>query len=59
MVKERDFEADHAASFDLNGLKNGARKYFENSIKSMQIFQILMGGMNFRQRSQKNKRPQQ
>ena len=28
-------------------------KYFESSIKSMEIFQILMGGMNFRERSQK------
>ena len=32
---------DHAASFDLNGLKNGTRKYFENSLKSMQFFQRL------------------
>ena len=29
---------DHMASFDLNGLKNRARKYFENSLKPMQIF---------------------
>jgi hypothetical protein len=43
----------HQSSFELNGLKNGTRKYFENSLKSMQIFQILMGGMNFRKRSQK------
>ena len=28
--------------------------FFENSLKSMQIFQILMGGMNFRERLQKN-----
>ena len=41
-------------SFDLNGLKNGATKHFENSLKSMQIFKILMGGMNFRERLQKN-----
>jgi hypothetical protein len=39
---------DYAASFELNELKNGAQKYFENSIKSMQIFQRLMGGMNRR-----------
>ena len=29
-------------------------KYFENILKSFQIFQILMLGMNFRERSQKN-----
>ena len=39
--------------FDLNGLKNSTPKYFDNSIKSMQIFQILMGGMNFKEKSQK------
>jgi hypothetical protein len=33
---------------DLNGLKNGLRKYFENGLKSMQIFQRLMGGINRR-----------
>jgi hypothetical protein len=33
---------------DLNGLKNGTRKYFKNGLKSMQIFQRLMGGMNHR-----------
>ena len=27
--------------------------FFENSLKSMQIFQILMGGMNFRERLQR------
>ena len=32
----------------LIGLKNGTRKYFENGLKSMQIFQKLMGGMNRR-----------
>ena len=41
-------------SFDLNGLKTNATKIFENSLKSMQIFQILMVGMNFRERLQKN-----
>ena len=40
--------------FDLNGIKIGTRKYFENSIKSFQIFQILMGGMSFRERLQEN-----
>ena len=29
---------DHAASFNLNGLKNSSRKYFEKSLKSMQNF---------------------
>jgi hypothetical protein len=33
---------------NLNGLKNGTPKYFENGLKSMQIFQRLMGGMNRR-----------
>ena len=36
------------SSFALNGLKNGTLKYFENSLKSMQIFQILMESMNSR-----------
>ena len=31
---------------DLNGLKNGTSNNFENSLKSIQIFQILMGGKN-------------
>jgi hypothetical protein len=47
-------QPQNSTSFDLNGLKNGTRKNFENSLKSMQTFQILMGGMNFRKRSQKN-----
>ena len=34
-------------------------KNFENSLKSFQMFQILMGGMNFRERLQKTKRPHQ
>jgi hypothetical protein len=33
---------------DHNGLKNGKCKCFENGLKSMQIFQRLMGGMNRR-----------
>ena len=33
---------------DLSVLKNGARKHFENGLKSIQIFQRLMGGMNRR-----------
>ena len=31
-----------------NGLENSTHKYFENSLKSMQIFKRLMGGMNCR-----------
>jgi hypothetical protein len=38
----------HQLSFNLNGLKNGTRNYFENSLKSMQIFQRLMRCMNRR-----------
>ena len=54
-----NLKIQHWTSFDLNGLKNGATKNLENSLKSMQIFQILMGGMNFIERSQKKqKRPQ-
>ena len=33
---------------DLSVLENGTRKHFENGLKSMQIFQRLMGGMNRR-----------
>jgi hypothetical protein len=44
----RSLKIQPQSSFDLNGLKNGPRKYFEDSLKSFQIFQILMGGMNFR-----------
>ena len=46
-------------SFDLNGLKNGTTKFFEKTLKLMQIFQILGGGMNFWERLHKTKRPQQ
>ena len=31
-------------SFDLNGLKNGPSKHFERSLKSMHLFQRLLGG---------------
>ena len=34
--------------------KNSSTKIFENILRSMQIIQILMGGMNFRKRLQKN-----
>ena len=44
----------HWLSFDHNGLKKGHIKHFENSLKSMHFFQILMGVMNFRWRSHKN-----
>ena len=50
----RNLKIQHQMSYDHNGLKNGATKNFENSLKSMQIFQILMGGMNFRERLRKN-----
>ena len=33
---------------DLSVLENGSLKYFENGLKSMQIFQRFMGGMNRR-----------
>ena len=33
---------------DLSVLENGSLKYFENGLKSMQIFQTFMGGMNRR-----------
>ena len=39
-----NLKIQHWTPFDLNGLKNGATKIFENSLKSMKIFQILMGG---------------
>ena len=35
----------HQSSFDLNGLKDGPSLYFKNSLKSMHLFQRLMGGM--------------
>jgi hypothetical protein len=44
----RSLKIQHRSSFDLNGLKNRMRIYFENSLKSMQIFQRLMRGMNCR-----------
>ena len=33
---------------DLSVLQNGTRKHFENGLKSIQIFQRLMEGMNCR-----------
>ena len=44
----RSLKIQHQSSFDLNGLKNGTRKYFENSLKSLHLFQRLMGAMNCR-----------
>ena len=41
-------------SFDLNGLQNSTTKIFEKPLKLTQIFQILVGGMNFRKRLHKN-----
>ena len=39
---------------DLHDLENGPSLHFKNGLKSIQIFQILMGGMNRRQRAHKN-----
>ena len=49
-----NLKIQHRTSCDLNSLKKGLTKFFENNLKSMQIFQILIGGMNVRERSQKN-----
>ena len=35
-------------SFDLNHIKNGATKYFENSLESMHFFQRLVGGIAYK-----------
>ena len=35
----RNLKIQPQTSFDLNNLKNGATKYFENSLKSMHFFQ--------------------
>ena len=43
-----------ARLFDLGSLKNGISKYFDNGLKSMQIFQRLMEGMNRRYSSHLN-----
>ena len=37
------FKIQPQMSFDLNGLKNGPSKHFESSLKSMHLFQRLMG----------------
>ena len=42
----RSLKIQHQLSFDLNGLKNGPTKHFENSLKKLHFFQRLMGGMN-------------
>ena len=55
----RSLKIQPQLAFEFNGFKNSMRKYFENSLKSFKIFQILMGGMNFKEKSQKTKRPQQ
>ena len=44
----RSLKIKHQPSFDLNGLINGTCKYFENNLKSMHLFQKLMGTMNCR-----------
>ena len=47
-VKGRSMLNFETVTFDLNGLKNGMRTYFENSLKAMQIVQRLIRGMNCR-----------
>ena len=42
------------AVFEAIEVKGRSLLNFEVTVKSKQIFQILMGGMNFRERSQKN-----
>ena len=50
----------HWLSFDLNHLKNSPSFNFKNSLKSMHLFQRLMGGMNCRYRDRtKTKCPKQ
>jgi hypothetical protein len=50
----RSLKIQHPSSFDLNGPENGTRKYFENSLKSLHLFQRLLGAMK-----KKTKSPQQ
>ena len=45
-------------SFEINGFKNGTAKHFENSFKSMHLFQRLTGGIVGRD-CKKPKDPQQ
>ena len=52
---DKRFQSSDLIDFDINGLKNSTHKYFENSLKSMHLFQKLMGAMNCRQRLQKKK----
>ena len=40
----RNLKIQPQTSFDLNNLKNGATKYFENSLKSMHFFQLKIDG---------------
>jgi hypothetical protein len=44
----RSRKIQHRSSFDLNGLKNSPSLHFKNSLKSMHLFQRLMGAMNRR-----------
>jgi hypothetical protein len=44
----RSLKIQHRLSFDLNGLKNGPTLHFKNSLKSIDLFQRLMGAMNCR-----------
>ena len=47
-INKRDcsLKIQHRSFFDLNGLKNGPTKHFENSLKKLHFFQRLRGGMN-------------
>ena len=38
----------HRLSLELNDLENGPSLHFENSLKSMHLFQRLIGGINLR-----------
>ena len=44
----RSLKIQHQSSFDLNNLENGPSLHFKNSLKSMHLFQRLMGGINCR-----------
>ena len=39
----RSLKIQHRLSFDLNGLKNVPSLHFKNNLKSMHLFQRLMG----------------
>ena len=45
-ISGRSLKIQPRLSFDLIGLENGPTLHFKNSLKSMHLFQRLMGGMN-------------